>query len=249
MPLDLHSVQTRLPARRIDWYPVVDSTMILAADLARSGCASGTVAGAEEQTAGVGRLGRTWHSQAGSGLYVSIVLRLPLAGSTVPLVMLALGLAVKQAIESLTSFACDLRWPNDVLINAFKCAGILAHWEGDAIIAGIGINVSQKEFPPGLDTPASSLLLQGARVKREDLLVELLESVDSCVEVLPRHADEILRRFMEASSYAQGRRVRVQQEGRTLEGVTCGLDASGFLLLREDNGAETTILAGGVRPV
>jgi BirA family biotin operon repressor/biotin-[acetyl-CoA-carboxylase] ligase len=163
--------------------------------------------------------------------------------------MLALGLAAKQAIESLTSLTVDLRWPNDVLVDGFKCAGILAHWEGDAIIAGIGINVSQKEFPSGLDTPAASLLLRGARVKREDLLVELLESVDSFLEVLSRHTDEILRRFVEASSYARGRRVHVQQEGRTLEGVTCGLDASGFLLLREDSGAVTTILAGGVRPV
>jgi BirA family biotin operon repressor/biotin-[acetyl-CoA-carboxylase] ligase len=222
--------------------------MIGAAELARSGCPSGAVVGADEQTAGVGRLGRSWNSQAESGLYVSIILRLPLPGNAVPLVMLALGLAAKQAIESLTSLAVDLRWPNDVLVDGFKCAGILAHWEGDAIIAGIGINVSQKEFPSGLETPATSLLLRGARVKREDLLVELLESVDSFLEVLSRHTDEILRRFVEASSYAKGRRVRVQQEGRTLEGVTCGLDASGFLLLREDNGVETTILAGGVRP-
>jgi BirA family biotin operon repressor/biotin-[acetyl-CoA-carboxylase] ligase len=248
MPLDLHAVQSRLPARHIEWHPVIDSTMILAAELARTGCPSGTVVGADEQTAGVGRLGRSWNSQADSGLYVSIVLRLPLAGSAVPLVMLALGLAAKQAIEALTSLAVDLRWPNDVLVNGFKCAGILAHWEGDAIIAGVGINVSQTEFPAGLDTPAISLLLRGARVKREDLLVELLESIDSFTEVLSRHTEEILRRFMAASTYAQGRRVRVNQEGRTLEGVTCGLDASGFLLLREDSGAQTTILAGGVRP-
>ena len=248
MPLDHSSVQSRLPSRRIDWYPQVDSTMILAADLARSGAASGTVVGADEQRAGVGRLGRSWNSPAETGLYVSIVLRLPLTGSAIPLVMLALGLAAKQSIEALTSLSVDLRWPNDVLVNGLKCAGILAHWEADAIIAGIGINVSQSEFPAGLDTPATSLLMRGARVKREDLLVELLESIDSFTEVLSRHSDEILRRFTEASSFAQGRRVRVHQEGRTLEGVTCGLDASGFLLLREDSGAQTTILAGGVRP-
>jgi len=248
MPLDLPSVQSRVPARRIDWYPQVDSTMTLAADLARSGAPSGTVVGADEQTAGVGRLGRSWNSPAETGLYVSIVLRLPLTGSAIPLVMLALGLAAKQSIEALTSLSVDLRWPNDVLVNGLKCAGILAHWEADAIIAGIGINVSQSEFPAGLDTPATSLLMRGARVKREDLLVELLESIDSFTEVLSRHSDEILRRFTEASSFAQGRRVRVHQEGRTLEGVTCGLDASGFLLLREDSGAQTTILAGGVRP-
>ncbi len=223
--------------------------MTFAADLARAGAPTGTVVGADEQTAGVGRLGRTWNSPADTGLYVSVILRLPLPGSAIPLVMLALGLAAKQAIEALTSLAVDLRWPNDVLVDSQKCAGILAHWEGDAIIAGIGINVSQTEFPPGLDTPATSLLLRGARVKREELLVELLEDIDSFMEVLSRHTDEILRRFVASSSYAKGRRVRVNQEGRTLEGVTCGLDASGFLLLREDSGAQTTILAGGVRPV
>jgi BirA family biotin operon repressor/biotin-[acetyl-CoA-carboxylase] ligase len=249
MPFDLQSVQSHFPARSIEWHNQVTSTMTLAAQLAHEGCASGTVIGADEQTAGIGRLGRSWNSPEGSGLYVSIVLRLQLPGNAIPPLMLALGLAVKQTIESLTSLSTDLRWPNDVLVNSQKCAGILAHLEGDAIIAGIGINVSQTEFPSGLDTPATSLLLWGERVKREDLLVELLGEIDNFVEVLGLHPEEILRRFSEASSYARGRRVRIQQEGRTLEGVTCGLDPSGFLLLREDSGAETTILAGGVRPV
>jgi len=133
--------------------------------------------------------------------------------------------------------------------TAFKCAGILAHWEGDAIIAGIGINVSQTEFPEGLDTPATSLLLRGARPQNvktswwssSNPLIALWKSLRATrmkfCAALWRHP-----------TYARGRRVRVTQEGRTLEGVTCGLDASGFLLLREDNGAQTTILAGGVRP-
>jgi BirA family biotin operon repressor/biotin-[acetyl-CoA-carboxylase] ligase len=247
--LDIHSVQSRLPTHRIEWRSQVDSTMIVAAERAREGCPTGTIIGADEQTAGVGRLGRSWNSPADTGLYVSQVLRLPLAPNQAPLLMLALGLAVKQAIQALTSLTIDLRWPNDVLADGFKCAGILAHWEGAAIVSGIGINVSQTEFPPGLDTPATSLLLRGASVKREDLIVELVESIDSFLEVLLTHPQEILRRFAEASSYAQGRRVRVHQEGRTLEGMTCGLDPSGFLLLREDNGAETTIRTGGVRPV
>ena len=197
--LDLHSVQTRLPARQIDWYPVIDSTMNVAAGLARANCPSGTVVGADEQTVGIGRLGRSWNSQAEAGLYVSIILRLPLAGNTAPLVMLALGLAVKQSIESLTTLACDLRWPNDVLITGSNARGSWRtgkardhrrHWD----------QRQPERIPDRSGYACPFALLQGARVKREDLLVELLESVDSCVEVLPRHADEILRRFMEASS-------------------------------------------------
>ncbi len=223
--------------------------MLIAAELARAGAPSGTVVGADEQTAGMGRLGRKWDSQPDSGLYVSIVLRLALEGASLPLTMLALGLAAREAIGALTDISPDLRWPNDVLIAGLKCAGILATWENEAIIAGIGINVNQTSFPPNLETPATSLLLRGAKVRREDLLVQLLESTDRWSEMLTRHPEEILRRFADASSYASGRRVRVDQSGRTLEGVTCGLDSSGFLLVREDNGAQTTILAGGVRPV
>jgi BirA family biotin operon repressor/biotin-[acetyl-CoA-carboxylase] ligase len=245
---NVDEVRAKLPGRRIDWHAVTGSTMVLAAELARESCASGTVVGADEQTAGIGRLGRSWDSKAGAGLYVSLVLRHSLAAESIPLVMLALGLAAKQALEALTALKPDLRWPNDVLIDGRKCAGILSHWEGSAIVAGIGINVNQSSFPEDLATPATSLRLCGERVRREDVLVELVQAVDASMDVLDRYPAEILRRFTAASSYASGRRVRVEQQGRTLEGVTRGLDASGFLILEEDSGARTAILAGGVRP-
>lgn len=195
----------------------------------------GRIVGAEEQTAGMGRHGRKWISEPGAGLYVSMVL----AAKPVPVVMLALGLAARGAIGG----RADLRWPNDVLINGKKCAGVLAQLDGDTIIAGIGINVSQTEFPDDLETPATSLLLEGVRVSREDLLVALVESVDRYTRLGP---DEIRREFTNASSYVVGKRVRVETG---LEGTTCGLDPAGFLRVREDNGTETVILAGGVRPV
>jgi BirA family biotin operon repressor/biotin-[acetyl-CoA-carboxylase] ligase len=157
----------------------------------------------------------------------------------VPVIMLALGLATREAM----GHSADLRWPNDVLINGKKCAGVLAQLEGDTIIAGIGINVSQTEFPGDLETPATSLALEGVTVSREDLLVALVETVDRYTRL---SSDEILREFTNASTYVSGKRVRVETG---LEGVTCGLDPAGFLRVREDNGTETTILAGGVRPV
>ena len=107
---------------------------------------------------------------------------------------------------------------------------------------GIGINVSQTEFPADLETPATSLLLEGVTASREDLLVELIDAVDRYTRL---GSDEILRQFTNASSYVFGRRVRVESG---LEGVTCGLDPAGFLRVREDNGTVTTVLAGGVRP-
>ena len=246
---DLEGVRERLPGRRIEWFETIGSTMTVAAELARAGCASGPVVGAEQQTAGVGRHGRTWLSERGAGLYVSVVLRLPLDAGALPVVMLALGLAAREAIMETTSLAPDLRWPNDVLIGGKKCAGMLAQLEGGAIIAGIGINVGQAEFPEGLDTPATSLTMAGAHVAREDVLVALMAALDRHTEILSREGPpSILRAFSDASSYANARRVRAERDGRRIEGVTCGLDSSGFLKIREDNGMETVILAGGVRP-
>jgi len=251
-----------IPGRRVEWFDSIGSTMTVAADLAREGCAQGTVVVADEQTAGIGRHGHSWHSPKGTGLYVSIVLRLPKAA---PVVMLALGLATRDAIASAlggaglrsallavarnpgengrsqTCPALDLRWPNDVLLGGRKCAGVISQTEGGAIIAGIGINVSQTAFPEGID--ATSILLAGATPKREDVLVSLVHAVDRWSNA---GAAAILSGFESASSYARGLRVRVEQGA--IEGVTRGLDPSGFLIVRQDNGQDATILAGGVRP-
>lgn len=222
--------------------------MHAAARLAREGCASGTIVGADQQTAGMGRQGRSWHSAPGAGLYVSIVLRLNLAKDAIPVLMLALGIATQQAIAEVSGLAPDLRWPNDVLLDGKKCAGILANMEGDAVIAGIGINVNHESFPPELAELATSLRLSGATgVSRETLLVALLRAVDECCSVLTHQGSAaICEMFTRSSSYAQGRRVRAELDG--VEGITCGITPAGFLRLRRDNGVESLILTGGVRP-
>jgi len=233
-----HYQRFNIAGRRIVWYETLDSTMTVAAERAREGCAHGTVIVADEQTAGIGRQGHSWHSERGAGLYVSIVLRIPQA---TPVTMLALGLAAREAIAKTTGLQPDLRWPNDVLIGGKKCAGVLAQVELGAVIAGIGINVAQIEFPPEFE--ATSLLLEGAMVTREDVLAALVGAVDRHCANQP---EEIRRMFEAASSYARGLRVRVEQNG--IEGVTQGLDSSGFLIVRQDNGQDATIFAGGVRP-
>jgi BirA family biotin operon repressor/biotin-[acetyl-CoA-carboxylase] ligase len=252
--MDCDFVRLHMPDRHIEWHAVIGSTMTEASRLAASGAPSGTVVGAEEQTAGQGRHGRTWHSEPGSGLYVSVILRHQLTPATLPVVTLALGLAVSGAILQATDLACDLRWPNDVLIpskkSEGKCAGILTLLEGSAIIAGIGINVNQSQFPVELGGIATSLRIASGRVhSRETLLLELLPSIDRYCELLERDGREpILKMFSSASSYVTGRRVCVDQAGSALRGTTAGLSDSGFLILRGDDGRNNLIVAGGVRP-
>jgi BirA family biotin operon repressor/biotin-[acetyl-CoA-carboxylase] ligase len=247
---DLGAVRARLPDRRMDWHSVIGSTMTEASQLAAAGAPSGTVVGADEQTAGQGRHGRSWHSEPGSGLYFSVILRHQFKPVNLPVVTLALGLAVRDAILHAADLVCDLRWPNDVLIQSKKCAGILTELQGSAIIAGVGINVNHSSFPRELRDIATSLRLAGARVySREGLLVELLPAIDSYCALLESDGREpILVMFSRASSYVTGRRVCVDQDGSMLFGTTAGLNDLGFLMLRSDDGSNHLVVAGGVRP-
>ena len=249
MPLDIERIQRARPQNAIFYYPTIGSTMIEAASLCGSGAAHGTVVLADEQTSGMGRLGRSWVSQAEAGIYCSILLRLKLKPGSLPIASLVLGLATAEAIQKSTPVMCDLRWPNDVLINERKVAGILTHLSEGCIVAGIGINVNQKLFPPDLRTPATSLWIEsnGREQSRELVIINLLESVDNFCTLLEAEGTEsILRAFTSASSYVLHRRVVIEETGE--RGTTAGLDASGFLLVNLDSGKMERVAAGGVRP-
>jgi BirA family biotin operon repressor/biotin-[acetyl-CoA-carboxylase] ligase len=218
--------------RRILRFESVDSTQ-----LAATGEPVGTVIVAGEQTAGQGRHGHAWHSEPGNGLYCSIVLE------PRPLLTLALGIATLEAIAQSTGITCDLRWPNDLMLDGRKVAGILVQLVNEVAIAGIGINVNHTSFPPGLD--ATSLRMHtGREACATDILAALLAAIDDTVQA---DSDTILRLFTQASSYAAGRRVTVDQPGGVITGTTAGLNPEGFLIVRKDDGTDTLILAGGVR--
>src|SRR5689334_16142780 len=181
MRLDVEKIRNLRPQNELHYFVTIASTMTPAARLAASGAPHGTTVLAEEQTAGIGRLGRSWQSDAELGIYCSILLRLPVEPGTLPVVNLLLGLATAEAIQKSTHVACDLRWPNDVLINERKAAGILAQLVDNCVVAGIGINVNQTSFPSDLRTPATSLCIEsGGKIQaREDIIVNLIKSVDT----------------------------------------------------------------------
>jgi BirA family transcriptional regulator, biotin operon repressor / biotin---[acetyl-CoA-carboxylase] ligase len=233
--------------RQIVRLSATGSTMRDAAALAAQGCAHGTAVVADEQTAGIGRHGHFWHSEPGTGLYVSIVLRMP---ETSPILTLALGLAAVDAVRDTAGLVCDLRWPNDVMIGERKAAGIMVQMADSAAVAGIGINVNHTGFPPELATLATSLRIQAGReIDREMLFESLLTCIDDCCEILRSGGNAaLLKMFSTASSYVSGKRVKVDLGDRTIEGVTVGLDDSGFLRVRRPDGVVETVLAGGVRP-
>lgn len=203
MPLDLEQVRARLPGRTIVWRETTGSTMPEAAKLAAEGAAAGTLVVAEEQTAGQGRFGRSWHSEKETGLYVSFVLRLAMEDS-LQLVTIAAGLAAQEAVKKASGVRCRIKWPNDLLADGKKCGGILCQAAEGAVIAGIGINANQQSFPADLAATATSLrLVTGRPVSREDLLVELAAGLDHFCGVLEREGSEaILRLYAERADAA-----------------------------------------------
>jgi nicotinate-nucleotide pyrophosphorylase len=233
-PIDLDRLRAEFPGRTVVHYPKLDSTMRAAA-----GLETGAVVLADEQTAGQGRHGRSWHSEAGAGIYCSMVLK------PTPVLTLALGLAAAEAIAQSSGVACDLRWPNDVMAGDRKVAGILVQLVDGAAIAGIGINVNQTSFPAHLAEEATSLrMASGREVAPAGLLIALLRAVDAFTAEPP---EAILRLFARASSYAAGRRVTVELPDGAVAGTTAGLTSEGFLILRKDDGTDTLVVAGGVR--
>jgi BirA family transcriptional regulator, biotin operon repressor / biotin---[acetyl-CoA-carboxylase] ligase len=249
MPLDVETIRRQRPQNDIHYFASVGSTMTEATRLAAAGAPHGTVVLADEQTTGMGRLGRSWESPRDLGVYCSVVLRLPLAPGNLPIASLVIGLATAEAVQKSTQLACDLRWPNDVLIGERKAAGILTHLVDGSIVAGIGINVNQTELPANLRTPATSLRIEsnGRLISREDLIVRLLEALDTfCALLESEGVRGIVRAFSAASSYAVHRRVFVEESGAT--GVTAGLDENGFLLVHSDSGLIERVASGGVRP-
>jgi BirA family biotin operon repressor/biotin-[acetyl-CoA-carboxylase] ligase len=265
---DLSSVAAALAntafANKLQHFPSVGSTNVLAQEAAQAGAAHGSVWIADEQTAGRGRSNHAWHSVAGDGLYVSVLLRPRMALTDALWLSLATGLAAQAAIVAVTGLPPDIRWPNDLLIGSKKCGGILVETsaiasQSDApamlryAVVGVGINVNHQSFPSELETLATSLRREsGKQWTRETILVEFLRALEREIALLEVElrghltGPTLLGRFAAASSWVRGKRVSVD-EGGGYTGVTDGLDTRGFLRVAGDDGVLHTVLSGGVR--
>ena len=227
----------------------------------------GSVYFADEQTTGRGRSDHGWHSAAGEGLYVSVLLRPQIPATRLPLLPLAAGLAAAEAIHAVSGLTADLRWPNDLLISTprtrtypwgprlgpRKAGGILVEAKIQSnrlphAVVGIGINVHQRTFPSDLATPATSLDLESRRTNsRQALLVALLKSLqrEACALSDPAVATTIPSRAEQGSTWVRGRNVEVHGP-QACSGVTAGLDENGFLRVKTANGF-VTVQTGGLR--
>ncbi len=250
----------------LQWVGETGSTNRDLAVAAAAGAPDGTVLVADHQTAGRGRLDRTWVAPPGSSLLLSVLVRPDLDPADAPLltVALALGLLGTQAA---TAVGAGLKWPNDVVIAPDepsrpprKLAGILAESmeapDGTlAVVVGMGVNVNWPRPVPaelvGLSGPggmATALNVElGAEVDRQELLAEVLTGFEACIDELegPGGRSQLLARAARAS-VTLGRQVRAELQGEVVEGTAVELDDGGDLVVVDDRGRRHTIGAGDV---
>jgi BirA family biotin operon repressor/biotin-[acetyl-CoA-carboxylase] ligase len=224
---------------RVEWYATLDSTNRRALAAARDGAADGLVVVADEQTAGRGRLGRTWEAPAGSSLLVSVLLRRSQSsGRTV----MATGIALASAVERVAGIDVRLKWPNDLVVADRKLAGLLAEADGDALVVGAGCNVNWDSFPQELAASATACNLEaGHPVDRAALLDAFLDELAAALD-----AGHIVDDYR-ARLATIGRTVRVQHlRDADLVGTAIGVSDDGALVVRTDDGAEHTVVAADV---
>jgi len=242
--------------KRVFHFFKTDSTNRVAMELGYSGEPEGTVVLAEAQSAGRGRSGRIWHSEKGTGLYFTILLRPRLSPAQAPLLTMLAGLSAQTAIAAQTGLVAELKWPNDLLLGGKKLGGILTemHAEPSAVrfvIVGIGLNVNQEKFPSELSSTATSIRKESGKLSyRLELLARLLTQFESDYNRFLRDGPAfVVERFESVSSFAKGRRVRVDTGTESYAGVTAGLSPDGLLLVQRDGGPLSTVIAGDVTEV
>jgi BirA family biotin operon repressor/biotin-[acetyl-CoA-carboxylase] ligase len=226
----------------------IDSTNRYVLDEARAGAPNGLVAVADHQTAGRGRLDRTWEAAPGSSLLVSVLLRPVLPVEHLFLLTLAAGLALADAVAAVAGVVAGLKWPNDLVVDDRKLAGLLAEADLDAgaaraVVIGAGCNLTAAAFPTDLAARATAVELEAGRtVDRDALLVAFLGALDRRLGDLGATLPDA-----RARSATLHRRVRVEQHaGAVLEGVATDLADDGSLLVRDDDGREHAVAVGDV---
>jgi BirA family biotin operon repressor/biotin-[acetyl-CoA-carboxylase] ligase len=246
----LHTVTV---ARELHYFSRLDSTNRLAKELAEKNAANGTLVLAEEQTAGRGRLDRTWLAPAFSSILCSVIFYPDLApGSLFRLTMMA-SVAVASAINRACNLPAKIKWPNDVYIGNKKVCGILTEFSGNKdriryAVVGMGLNVNL-DFTNHTELAGIATSLQaesGRKISRLKILKGLLEELDYQYQLLAAGRADEVRRAWEQHALILGKRVTVYSGDETITGTAQGIDADGHLLLIDEGGACREIISGDV---
>jgi BirA family biotin operon repressor/biotin-[acetyl-CoA-carboxylase] ligase len=245
---------TQIIGKKIHVFGELDSTNSEAYRMAQGGGEEGEVVIADRQLRGRGRLGRRWLSPPGVNLYVSIILRPPILLRNAPLITLMAAVATAKATKGISGIQPRIKWPNDLLINNKKVAGLLNEMKGKAdkvefVVLGIGINVNMtlEMIPEEMGSTATSLREElGYDISRVEFLSALLREVEREYQVfLTGEPGRILRQWEEFSQIV-GKLIETRFFNEVIRGRVKGIDSNGSLLFSTPDGSERRIIAGDI---
>lgn len=246
-------IHTAWAGRIIYAYQEIDSTNMQAKRLAMEGAGSGTLVLAESQTQGRGRRGRIWESPEKSSIYMSLMIRPQIRPENASMLTLVMGLSVVQAMEKVWNVKTGIKWPNDVVWNQKKAAGILTEMSVDSqgighVVIGVGINVNTPSFTEELQDKATSAFLElGYQVEREPLIVEIMETFEENYTVFEKTQNLVgMKDAYEKVLLNKQQNVRVLQPGNVYVGIALGINDFGELLVEKEDGNIETVYAGEV---
>lgn len=233
-------LKTKKIGKNIHHHESLQSTQILAKELAINGSEEGTLVICDEQTAGRGRMARKWHSPKGSGIWMSLIIRPDIPLVKAPQLTLLTAVAVVQAIEEVTNLEVGIKWPNDLLINGKKLCGILTELLAEenriqAIIIGIGLNVNQKQadFPEELLETATSLAIEaGNSFDRTTLLLEFCHQFEKLYEIYLDKGFESIKLLWESYALSIGKEIIARTLKGVFTGKALGINEEGVLMLQ-----------------
>lgn len=246
------NLQTNILGQYIEYKSEIDSTNNWAKDLARMGASEGTLVVADKQTKGKGRLGRYWESPAGTGIWMSLILRPNILPQFASQLTLIAGLNVCEAIEEVTGLEAKIKWPNDVVINNKKVCGILTEMSAEMelinyVIVGIGINANMKEFPEELPHATSIALETKKECIRKDIIQSFLEKFEKDYETYKNEKSLFfVKDRYERNCITLHKTVKLINEGHESIAEAIGITNTGELMVRHEDGREEEVMSGEV---
>jgi BirA family transcriptional regulator, biotin operon repressor / biotin---[acetyl-CoA-carboxylase] ligase len=249
-------LQNQSFGRPLYFFRTISSTNDYARELAGRDGPEGTLVISEEQTAGRGRMGNSWISPPGTGIWISLILRPPLHPSQAPLITPMTAVAVAGAIREVTGLSAGIKWPNDIIINNRKAGGILIESSAGErfikhLIVGIGINVNTEDFPEEIRGSATSLrVCSGKMISRMEILISVIRELERLYSVvIPSGApDAILERYR-SWSVTIGRMITATRSGGQFSARALDITPTGGLLVKDKAGMIEELISGEIQNI
>lgn len=247
-----NSLHGRLPGRQIEYHPIIDSTNIRAKALGEAGAAHMTLVLADEQTAGRGRMTRTWVSPPGTSALMSLLVRPALPAYRAPELVFISAIAACRAVNHLVGWtAAAVKWPNDLVIGTKKISGTLLEMALDGMnigyaVVGIGVNILGVDFPAELPYAGSIESAAGVQLQRMDFVAAYLDHFDALYDLWLSDGFAAILDIYRPLSATLGKPIRALCPDGEHTGVALDLDPSGALIMRADSGDILTLTAGDV---